>query len=280
MTTLGVLTASNSTNIGDEIQSAAVYQHFKQNDIIYIDRDYMDEYAGKKCAVVMNGWFSHRPQGFPPSSRITPIFFGFHMTEETSVIYEKKINYFKHHEPIGCRDSWTMNKMREWGVDAYVSGCATMTFPLRDDSIQAEKIIAVDVEKNNILKKEKPSIVFMSHELNAPCYLPKTRFEMAIQILEYYKKNAKNIITSRIHCAIPCLAMGIPTAYVGKIDERTNIIKSIGINSYVFPGWKRTSLNEIEYNYSNYEILKSKIKNDLINRVSNMGISVIKNQKE
>jgi len=36
------------------------------------------------------------------------------------------------------------------------------------------------------------------------------------EILSYYKDNAKLMITSRFHCAMPCIAMGIPVIFFGK----------------------------------------------------------------
>lgn len=119
-----------SDNVGDNIQSLAVSQHVEKVDM-FIDRDSLSSYEGEECVVVMNGWFSHRVGNWPPSAAIHPIFFGFHMTTAAMDAYKKHVAYFKKHEPIGCRDPETAKVLREWGIESYVSGCATMTFAKR-----------------------------------------------------------------------------------------------------------------------------------------------------
>ena len=53
----------------------------------------------------------------------------------------------------------------------------------------------------------------------------------AQEILDRYKNEAKLVITSRIHCAMPCIAMGIPVIYIHrgnhKEDTRLDVIKGL-----------------------------------------------------
>ena len=44
----------------------------------------------------------------------------------------------------------------------------------------------------------------------------KSAYEIAEEQFELYKNNAKLIVTSRLHCAAPCMAMGIPVIIVKK----------------------------------------------------------------
>ena len=38
------------------------------------------------------------------------------------------------------------------------------------------------------------------------------------------------VITSKLHCAMPCLAMGIPVVFIGKPDDyRTQILRDMGL---------------------------------------------------
>lgn len=111
---LALFKYSNSTNIGDNIQTLAVAQHINQ-EYSYIDRDYLNEYDGDKVIVVMNGWFSHIPSNWPPSPKITPIFFGFHMSKSASREFKKYTDYFAKHAPIGCRDESTAKEIASWG---------------------------------------------------------------------------------------------------------------------------------------------------------------------
>ncbi len=57
----------STENIGDEIQSIAASRFLPQIDY-YINRDYMNDFkpdTDEQIKLIMNGWYSHRPQNFP-----------------------------------------------------------------------------------------------------------------------------------------------------------------------------------------------------------------------
>lgn len=213
-------------NIGDWIQTLAVEQHLPRVDF-YLDRDSLNTYQGDECLLVMNGWFSHRPEAWPPSDRIVPIFHGFHITPGAVEHYRRHIDYFKKHAPIGCRDQSTLDIVKSWGVEAYLSYCTTLTFPTRTKAPEEELVFLVDAPKlaHRIKRwKEKLSV---QHEV-APVSSAVQR-EFAKDLLAMYRDKASLVVTSRIHAAMPCMAMGIPTLYMPKNpDGRTNIINEFG----------------------------------------------------
>ena len=116
-------------NIGDYIQSLAAKQFIKNRDVIYVNRDHLNNYEGKKIKLVMNGWFSHIPENFPPNSNIIPLFVAFHLnsTIKDKFLTNQVIEYLKKFEPIGCRDKYTVSVLKEKGITAYFSGCLTLT---------------------------------------------------------------------------------------------------------------------------------------------------------
>src|SRR5690606_36872910 len=127
------------------------------------------------------------------------IFFGFHMTPETAVAYSEHKEYFKRFEPIGCRDHATAEYLRSWGVEAYVSGCATMTFPRQSREPNDPKLVLVDQTRKHFPHRERRGHVSISHV--ARLFLSAaTRYAMARELLRYYRDEAGLIITSRIHC--------------------------------------------------------------------------------
>jgi hypothetical protein len=72
---LGLLSYFNTGNLGDEIQSLAVERLAPRIDLL-LDRDRLSEFKapkGHKVKLVCNGWFSHHPQCWPPSSNIEPL---------------------------------------------------------------------------------------------------------------------------------------------------------------------------------------------------------------
>jgi len=134
---------SNLFNIGDYIQSLAAMQFYNKKIDVYVNRENLNIYKGEKLKLIMNGWFMHEPKNWPPSNDIDPLFVAFHINKlaEKELLSSKSIDYFKQHEPIGCRDLNTMNMLQKCGVNAYFSGCLTLTLcnsyqsKIKDNSI-------------------------------------------------------------------------------------------------------------------------------------------------
>lgn len=115
-------------NIGDFIQALAASQFLPSVDG-FINREELDLYSDDECALIMNGWFMHNPSKWPPSSKISPLFVSFHMNESSKerMLTKEGVDYLKSHEPIGCRDYHTASILNEAGINAYFSGCLTLT---------------------------------------------------------------------------------------------------------------------------------------------------------
>lgn len=116
-------------NIGDYVQALAASQFYPHIDG-FIDRD--EElycYDGEDCKMIMNGWYMHRPENWPPTDRIDPLFVSFHLNEshKDKMLTSAGIAYLKQHEPIGCRDLHTLQILQGKGIKSYFSGCLTLT---------------------------------------------------------------------------------------------------------------------------------------------------------
>ncbi|MFL0353815.1 polysaccharide pyruvyl transferase family protein [Xanthomarina sp. GH4-25] len=138
------------SNIGDYIQSLAAL-HFLPHVDKLVSREKLDK-VSEDLYVILNGWFMHHPEHWPPSEHVTPEFISFHINEHAKRLMtnKKSIAYYKKHEPIGCRDKFTEKLLKSKGVDAYFSGCLTLT-----------------LEKNQYLKDEKADVIFcdiLSHK--------------------------------------------------------------------------------------------------------------------
>ena len=140
-----------SINLGDYIQSIVALQFLLRIDT-YIYREKLHLYKGEKLFLIMNGCFMHKPLNWPPSSDIHPLFISFHITSP-SVEYltsDESITYLKKYEPIGCRDEFTENILKSKGINAYFSGCLTLTlnkknFIRKNDQIIKKNIIINDL---------------------------------------------------------------------------------------------------------------------------------------
>jgi len=150
MVKYGLIVASTE-NIGDDIQSLAALQFLPRVDYI-INRDYIAYVKckdNKKIKAIMNGWFMIRPENWPPPSCIEPLFISFHLAPKAAtkmVIQQNSIEYFKRYK-VGCRDLWTLRLMRRWKVDAWFSGCLTLTLDYGLRKLKrSNKILIVDLD--------------------------------------------------------------------------------------------------------------------------------------
>lgn len=253
-------------NIGDYVQSLAA-QGFTGPTDNYINRERSANYSGEPVKMIMNGWYTHtRDNGWIPSEKIKPLFVSFHLNSaaKKSMLNEKGIQFLKNNQPIGCRDHNTVKELKKVGIDAYFTGCLTLTLDrYKKEDIKREGVYIVDPlynypQKDYILSHYKPFIksvlngnifkfdkvekqlekIFTKDLLESAEYIKQVisgknvsyeaRFEYAHELLEKYSK-AKLVITSRIHCALPCLAMGTPVIYINGFDDFTDTCRFEGI---------------------------------------------------
>ena len=130
----GLLAHSPTVNLGDHVQSLAARQFLPRVDCV-VERERLHEAAAAgPLKVIMNGWWMHQSEHWPPPPNIIPLFVSFHVTTgaaRAAMLEEQSLAYLRKHEPIGCRDTSTKNVLQAAGIDAYYSGCLTMTFPRR-----------------------------------------------------------------------------------------------------------------------------------------------------
>lgn len=290
-------------NVGDNIQSLAAKQFLPQTDVL-INREKLADYKGDKVKLIMNGWFTHNIHNWVPSQDINPLFVSFHMNNTAApfMLSDNGIAYLKKHEPIGCRDQFTADTLKAKGIDAYFSGCLTLTLDsykvgdaLRNDEIYIVdplynyprpnkvfynlksiikstlngKIFQLNKNKKHlkkfISKDVLNSAIYVNQEPPSNTYSDDEKFEMAESLLKKYAK-AKLVITSRIHCALPCLALGTPVIFVNGFDSFVDSCRFDGILEL----FNRIDINHKTGEYtSNFE-LKGKI--DLDTTVTNLGL--------
>lgn len=225
-------------NLGDNIQSIAASRLLPHLDG-YVSREGLNTIE-EPCIVSLNGYFMGS-NNWPPSDKVIPIPFAFHMSPsyEKIICSADGLRYLKEHEPIGCRDRGTAERLQKHGVDAYYSKCVTLTLDTRESSPEAGKVYVVGVTKKlqRIIPKSllKDSVYVEQSKVELPNVPDEKRRELAEHLLEDFKQNASLVITTRIHCAMPCIAMGIPVVFLfnkrKKSDYRLHLIEDlVGIN--------------------------------------------------
>jgi len=115
-------------NLADYIQAVAAAQFLPHIDG-FIEREQILDYDGEPCRVIMNGFFQSNPYQWPPSGKIDPLMisFGLSNTAKWRLLDKRGLEFFKKHEPLGCRDMTTMNVLSERGLQASFSACLTLT---------------------------------------------------------------------------------------------------------------------------------------------------------
>ncbi len=247
-------------NLGDEIQTIAVSRLLPRVDG-YVSREALDT-ATESGVIPLNGYFMNS-EHWPPAPGLTPTFLSFHLTPaaEKIICSPESIAYLKTHEPIGCRDTGTMDILGRYGVEAYYSKCLTLTLEKRREHVTDGKIYIVDVRKicYSIIPRtlRKKAVWINPGRLRLPSVPSHIKLELAEHLLQTYKLTASLVITSKIHCALPCIAMGIPVVFLypgfDRDDYRVKIIHDlIGIN-YVPSSWlDRKVLNYYRSNRINW----------------------------
>lgn len=203
-------------SLGDQMQILAVDSIYERmgidkREIIYINKNEIQEYDGvpvvlpvafplfEYCDGGLGNWFP---------DKIKPVFLGLTMLRDE--LLPKEVDYYRQHEPIGCRDERMLNTLTKYGVNCYLMGCLTATFPKRKLDRMPSKVFVVDANEDalkHMPEKLRKKVVFCSHftdEMSDIKRKAKERYEL-------YKSEASLVVTSLLHCSVPCIAAGIPT---------------------------------------------------------------------
>lgn len=234
-------------NIGDYIQLFAVENMYRRmgirkEDIYYLNIDEIRDYVGEYLILPIN--FIMMDADFcvdgeiAISRYIIPVFIGVSFHKGSIALNDKNLRFLQKYSPIGCRDFRTYQLLKEKDIPAYLFGCLSLTLPYRKKSEGSrKKVFLVDVPeflRETIPEEYKENAEIIHHEQD----MGKAEFEsctfsweMAEKIFNRYREEAALVVTSRLHCASPCIGMGIPTIIVreyagytfGWIDEFADI---------------------------------------------------------
>lgn len=222
----GLMVKKETKNIGDDIQAYAVKRFLPRIDY-YVDMNHMDEFIPdkeEKVAVIINGWFLQYTLNWPPSPYIKPLPISMHFTNKdwfwdtTDRAYHLQgygLEYLKDIEPIGCRDSHTQKLLDSKGIKTEYTGCMTLTIPKFQKIEKQDYICAVDVSEKVIEQIKKTTdmeVKIVTHTVPEDYHKLswEKRMENVEELLKLYQ-GARAVISYRLHCALPCLAIGTPT---------------------------------------------------------------------
>lgn len=221
-------------NLGDDIQSLAA-----KKLLPYVSGGVSRErlqHPEEPGVISMNGYFLGLCD-WPPAPELEPFFFAFHITPGSiaKVCSPEGIAYLKKHEPIGCRDRGTQDILRSHGIEAFYSKCITLTLPKRENTPKNGRVYMVGLsagaESAVPRSLRKKAVIVDQAKLRLPDLTPTLKESLCEHLLDTYAKTASLVITSKIHCAMPCIAMGIPVVFLydksKKNDYRVSIIQDL-----------------------------------------------------
>ncbi len=231
----GILIHKNTQNIGDDIQSFAAANLLPSVDY-FINRETFDDFKtdnDEPVAVVMSAWYMWAKWNWPPSRHIVPLYIGMHWSDhqiaeqdgtpvKTEFLQGIGGEYLNKYGPIGCRDMSTLNSFKEIGINSYFSGCITLALP-KMPIVKPEKeyVCIVDIGVDLIQHTKKllegtgieVRVVKHYKDYRNSDATYEERTKAVTDLLTIYQ-NAKCIITRRLHCALPCLAMDVPVLLI------------------------------------------------------------------
>lgn len=246
-------------NYGDFIQTIA-FEHLydvmgiPQDEIVHIGLDELSEYDGEELLLPWN----YAPFVLPTdkhgklsfSNKITPVFLGFSLAyydwDRKFVSIEHfmhecgGLEYLKIHQPIGCRDVYTRDILKQYGINSYLQGCITNTLPKRETKNDENKNKVFLIDCNIELLKYIPKELIeraeaMPNEFFANVYGKDETYEVAKRHYSYLRDYAALVVSGRFHIVTPCYAMGIPSIFVERfIKFDDNVLINPGIPKYSY----------------------------------------------
>jgi hypothetical protein len=219
----------STTNLGDDIQSLAVSRMLPTIDLL-VDRDKIGGVSiarAERMRMIVNGWFMHTPALWPPPPNLETLITSLHISpvlqatdpigaSPAEIIFsDENIGYLRDRAPIGARDTATLKLLQNAGIESYYSACLTLTMRRSDVRERSKDVVISDLSrevKQHILEQSPRRVTEVTHVVNRDTP-PLERFRLAQRLLDTYA-NAGVVVTSRLHCALPCIAFGTPVLWV------------------------------------------------------------------
>ncbi len=278
----GLLVYLETENIGDDVQSYAAERFLPKVDYI-VDRDDVTSFCPKEkehVATIMNAWWLNKKFNWPPSPYIFPKLISMHFTSYDTIynMAPKHITtgkgkeYLIKHQPIGCRDTSTLKTLTENGIDAYFTGCMTLTLKKFENVEKEDYILLVDVADkvaDEIEKTTNKKVIKITNNISKEENMKlswEQRKENVIKYLMQIQK-ASLVITQRLHCALPSLALETPVVlvnYSSHNDRTGDFLKLLNVvtEDEILSGKCKYDFNGKIENRKDYMAIREKLEKE------------------
>lgn len=222
----GLLYYKDTDNIGDDIQAYAASQFLPRIDYM-IDREKLNDFVPDEkeyVKTIMNAWYVHDKFNFGFSPYIYPLLISMFfkkfpyeagITVGLDYINENIKNYLKKYGPVGSRDIHTLKSMKKLNIDSYFSGCMTLTINKFNGVVQGDYIVVVGLKKdeiNYIKSITNRKVINFVQDVKKGSFADETWEERKKRVEDTLKlyQGAHMVITNKLHCSLPCLALETP----------------------------------------------------------------------
>ncbi len=239
-----------SGNLGDTLQSRVFEYYIRENhkefEIDYVGRDFpistspssLEKEFGKgKRDILLTGWLTQNPTRFLSIQRNLLGLIGVHLATQGSIAYgnlglkhmflsKTFCDEFTGYN-ITSRDFYTRDFLMERGMNAPFVGCVSSLISMIDLSFlpkqQDHEILFVDVDdqiQSHLLKgsNHDKRILNLTNRID-PVY-GENQKEKKVDLLIASIQSSELIVTSRLHVALPSMALGKPTVLISGDDPR------------------------------------------------------------
>jgi hypothetical protein len=235
----GLLSNPTAGNLGDAIQSLAAKRFLPRVDLRIARERLSDPPPGTDpVRMIANGWFMHDPRQWPPHPLIDPLLISMHFAATDFARFQRwrprpldrllagaGAAYLKAHGPVGARDPFTAEELTKRDIPCYLSGCLTLTLRPSADLPREDFVVACDLpadQLSHLQGSTRRRLVIVSHsgERNRD---PAVQEAEAEEKLALYARAAA-VVTTRVHAALPCLALGTPVLLLqqGRPERRVS----------------------------------------------------------
>lgn len=238
-----------TANLGDDIQSLAAERFLPKVDLL-INRETLDRDQGgaDEIAIILSGWYMANPWRWPPHPLIRPLLVSMHISAVRrsrkrfwipspawAMLRRKGRKWLQTHGPVGARDTATLELLQSHDISAWYSGCLTLTLP-RYEGKRLDRIIACDLPDvivKALRDRTRTPIECVSHA-HTDLQDHAARRAKACHLLSLYA-SAQAVVTSRVHCALPCLALGTPVLFVPLAPDQARLQPALDLTHTATP---------------------------------------------
>jgi len=272
----GLMSYKYTINLGNEIQSIASRRFLPEIDC-YVDHEKLNKFdEAEDVKLIMNGFYLDCFDAWPPTRNINPLLISMHFRNNDDikkVIFSKESkDFLNDFGPVGCRDLHSVDFLNDNGVEAYFSGCLTLTLDSGsrkgyDDEVEDYIVVNLDNPEDVLpfLKGKTDRKIYVINQDFQPDYATafpgqigrslynftsyysvEEKFYLAENLLKVYE-NAGCVITDRLHCALPSLALKTPVLL---FNSRQNQERFNGLNNLLLT----STVKEYKDNYNIFDV--------------------------